>query len=98
MTSLRTLLIVASFASLAGCASQPQTAQEVSQQRMTSEREVVMMETRKSMWDTNRDSPDYARNRAINGHRLFCMDHPSDDSCAGWNWYGSTATVQVSEQ
>jgi hypothetical protein len=94
MTPLRYILIVAGFASLAGCASQQQTAQDKS----FVERDVVMMETRKSLWDTDRDSPDYERTRAINRHRLFCMHHPGDDSCAGWNWQGATATVQVSEQ
>ena len=90
MRSLRCILVIASLASLAGCASPPQSAQ-------ADERDVVMMETRKSLWDDDRDSPGYSRDRSINRHRLFCMDHSGDISCAGWNWRAAT-TTQLSAQ
>ena len=38
-------------------------------------------------WDTYHAGEAYQAAAALAAHRLFCQDHPSDSTCAGWDWH-----------
>src|SRR5690349_3603089 len=51
------------------------------------EREVVITnDVHRTWWNSYHPGETYDVSRAMAGHRLFCMDHPSDTTCAGWDW------------
>ena len=51
------------------------------------EREVVVTnDVHHTWWNSHHPGEPYDGARAIAAHRLFCMDHPVDSTCAGWDW------------
>lgn len=51
------------------------------------ERDVVIgNDVHRTWWDSYHPGELYDPGRALASHRLFCQDHPSDSTCAGWDW------------
>jgi len=76
------LLLVAMFA-LSACVSHTRE-RTVVHERPPVEREVVVVDPHRGWWDTYHRDEQYDRERALESHRLWCDEHPSDGSCRGW--------------
>jgi hypothetical protein len=100
MKSLYFGLLAASALSLAACVThdrevvreEPQVVQErtvIHDQPapVVRERDVVIAnDVHRTWWNSYHPGDVYDPDRAMPAHRLFCADHPSDSTCAGWDW------------
>jgi hypothetical protein len=48
------------------------------------QKDVVVVDPHRDWWDTYHRDEQYDRDRALEAHRMWCDEHPSDTSCHGW--------------
>ena len=53
-----------------------------------SERDIELAnDPHRSWWDAYHPGETYQAATALAAHRLYCHDHPSEKTCAGWDWH-----------
>jgi hypothetical protein len=100
MKSLNYVLLAAGALSLAACVTREREVvhnQPIVRERtvvhdapppaVVREHDVVIAnDVHQTWWNSYHPGEMYDPSRAMAAHRLFCADHPSDSTCAGWDW------------
>jgi hypothetical protein len=81
--SLSCFFTIITLSGLAACVTHTRD-REIVRDRPSAEREVVVVDPHRGWWDAYHRDEAYDRDRALESHRMWCDEHPTDASCSGW--------------